>query len=206
MTSRTDGATSAKVGFDRSRVSSPRRIPGEVGLWILLLGEMTFFAYALIIYLSYRSRYPGAFRASQDLLHPGIAAVNTFMLLASSFLVVLAVEALRAGQNRAGSRFLSGAIACGLVFILLKGIEYHDEISNGAAPGSNIFFTFYFFLTGVHLLHVVAGLCVLAYLLKASGRPGWLPRHVILLEGGTCYWHMVDCVWMLIFPLFYLIR
>lgn len=185
---------------------TPSHIPGEAGAWVFILGDMAFFAYAFVVFMVYRGRSPALFSASQSRLHSEIGLAQTIALLASSFLVVQAVDSVRRGAPSQAARSFSGALIFAAAFVALKVVEYYVQIRGGANPTTNRFFTFYFLLTGLHMLHLLLGAALLAYLRRCCRRGTWTRGRTTLLEAGTCYWHMVDCLWLIIFPLLYLSR
>lgn len=186
--------------------SSARDVPGEAGLWILLFGDMTVFAVLFAVYLQQRSRQPALFAASQATLSRGLGAAATLVLVSSSLLVVLATRAVRTDQRRFAPPLISGAIALGVTFVAIKAIEYHDLFAVGATSHMNIFFVYYFALTGLHVLHLVGGLLVLVVLLTLSRKRELTIGQCVFFEGGACYWHMLDLLWLVIFPLVFLVR
>ena len=187
------------------RDSPTGHIPGEAGLWIFILGDMTLFAAIMLVFLWERRMQPEAFNeAAHQLLQP-IGAVNTLVLLLSSYLVVRALTAHRAGRHDSAGHLVLGAIGCAAVFVGLKAVEYSSELSSGHTPASGTFFTFYFILTGLHLLHVVVGSALLLAWkgTLTRGRPWTTVQRFI--EGIASYWHMVDLLWVAIFALVYLV-
>jgi nitric oxide reductase NorE protein len=128
------------------------------------------------------------------------------VLLGGSILVVLATRAVAEARHGAASRLLAGAAACGLTFAAVKAVEYSTLLSDGTSLHSNDFSMLFFAVTGAHLLHVLVGTGALALLRRrvALGLPG--PRDHALFESGACYWHMVDLLWLILFPLFYLVN
>jgi nitric oxide reductase NorE protein len=174
-------------------------------VWIFILGDMLIFAVLFGTYLHYRSRNPQLFNHSQLALNPGFGVVNTLLLLLSSLLVAVAITALRRKVTGIAPPLIAGAMACGLAFSVLKVIEYHDKIAAGITPLTNEFFMFYYALTGLHWFHLVLGLAMLAYLLYASRQPALTAKQFSWAEGGGCFWHMVDLLWIVLFPLLYLV-
>ncbi|RYD93968.1 MAG: cytochrome c oxidase subunit 3 family protein [Sphingomonadales bacterium] len=181
-------------------------IPGEAGVWILILGEMSFFAALFAAFLHYRGFEVASFTASQAALSKPIGLTNTLLLLSSSLFVAFAVRAVAQGRPEATPRLFAAGLLCALGFILLKGVEYYELLSQGIAVNSNTFFGFYFALTALHLVHVVIGSGVLIALAAVSRRPLAKPSHFALIESGGCFWHMVDLLWIIIFPLLYLVE
>jgi nitric oxide reductase NorE protein len=180
-------------------------VPGEVGLWIFILGDMTLFG-AIFIVLMWENRSARVvFHQSAQELYRSIGLVNTLVLLLSSYLVVAASWAHRRGEHARGSRLVIGALVCALVFAILKAAEWVLAVSGRHTPATNLFFTFYFVLTGVHLLHVLVGSGLLGvWWVGLRQRRPW-NRGQRLFEGIAVYWHMVDLLWIAIFTLAYLV-
>ncbi|WP_328353163.1 cytochrome c oxidase subunit 3 [Mycobacterium sp. NBC_00419] len=199
-------ADAGPLRVSRTPEDSPAgHIPGEAGLWIFLLGDMTLFAAILLVFLWDRRSQPEVFTESAHQLLQPIGAVNTLVLLLSSYLVVRALAAHRGGDHALARRLVSGAIGCAATFGALKAVEYTSEISAGHTPVSGTFFTFYFILTGLHLLHVVVGSALLLVWRSALGRQRPWSTAQGLSEGIACYWHMVDLLWIAIFAIVYLV-
>jgi nitric oxide reductase NorE protein len=182
-----------------------RHVPGESGVWIFILGDMTLFGAIMLVLLSERRRRPGLITESADHLLPNIGVVNTVVLLVSSYCVVRALCAQRVDDGPAVRRGLAGALGCAGVFVVLKVGEYVHEIVVGNTPTTNIFFTYYFALTGLHLAHVVIGVGLLTGWWAMSRRSrGWQSGRMTF-EAIAVYWHMVDLLWIAIFTLVYLV-
>lgn len=168
---------------------------------------MTVFAVLFVVYLHARSKESVLFAVSQNSLNRTFGALNTLVLLTSSLLVVLAVKAIRSEQWRHLARRLTLAgAAVGCCFVVIKGIEYHEKIVAGITPSTNHFFLYYYVLTGLHLFHVAIGLAVLLVLSRLAGKPSPTGTTLAFFEGGACFWHMVDLLWIVIFPLLFLVR
>jgi len=183
-----------------------RRIPGEEGLWVFILGDMVVFALFFGAIVVLRGEQTAMFRASQAALHPALGLVNTSLLLTGSLFVVLATRALRGGSRRSASLF-GGAIACGLGFAAVKVVEYAELVGEGHTAQTNDFFMYYFVFTGIHLGHLVVGLVLLSFLVARGRRPeGLTSGQLVFVDCGACYWHMVDLLWLVLFPLLYLVR
>lgn len=172
--------------------------PADLMMWVLIVSELLVFGAGMVAFLSVRITDPEGFAAAQDQLDRTAGAVNTVVLLTSGLLAALAVRACAAARRRAMQACLAGAAALGLVFLGVKGMEYADKIGRGIGTETHPFFTFYYLLTGFHAAHVAAGILILAAL-------AW-SRRVETLETGTAFWHMVDLVWVLLFPVIYLLR
>ncbi len=188
-------------------LSTPKRVPGEPGAWIFILGDMCVFAVFFSVYLVQRAHDPELFARSQEQLNRNLGALNTIFLLMSSLLVVLAVRAVRQDAHRHLAPYLFvGAIVCGVCFVVVKAFEYHEKIAAGITPETNSFFMYYFVLTGVHLFHLVFGMGVLSVLWRLAKHENPSGLHLAFIEGGACFWHMVDLLWIVLFPLLFLVR
>ncbi len=180
-------------------------VPGEEGIWVLVLGDMTVFAVLFATYLYYRGHSLASYLQSQATLDRFCGVVNTLLLLSSSWFVARGVQLVRQGRQHGAAGQFQLALTCGFGFALVKGFEYVDKFKDGISPVSNEFFAFYFVLTGLHLLHVLIGLIVLTVIIRKCRRVAAEPG-VRFVESGATYWHMVDVLWVLLFPLLYLLR
>lgn len=186
--------------------SSHKTIPGEPGLWVFLFGDMVLFILFFGSFLVERAANLEIFEASRLAMSPVIGIVNTLILLTSSFLVVVGMHAYRGRANAIAARALSGALLLGLAFIVFKGVEYTHLIGAGNGPGSNLYYTYFFILTGLHLMHVMIGIVTLVImLLKARHADEPSTKDFSTMDSCACYWHLVDLLWMIIFPLLYLV-
>ena len=188
------------------------------GMWIFLATEVMFFGGLFAGYTIYRSLYLPGFEAGSHLLNVTIGATNTAVLIGSSLTMALAVRAAQMGKRNALVTFLIMTILLGLAFVLIKlTLEWRHDYLEGLAPGLNftfagpnaksveLFFFFYFTMTGVHALHMVVGMGVLSFLLVQAWRGQYGPDRYNPVEGAGLYWHFVDIVWIFLFPLLYLI-
>lgn len=182
-----------------------RRIPGEAGTWVFLLGDMLVFGVFFGTFLVARSRDPELFDRARATLHIGIGLADTLVLLTSSLCVVVALGAVRAGAGALARRAVTAAIGLGVLFVGLKVSEYLSLGAAGHGPGANDFYLYYFILTGLHLFHVAIGLTVLAVVAAQVRRPPLTPGRTALVEGGACFWHLVDLLWIVLFALLYLV-
>ena len=176
------------------------------GIWTFIAADCAGFAIFFIVFMSERLKQPALFDASARLLDIPLGLANTLILISSSWLVALAITAADAGRFQSAKRLLVGGLAVGGGFAILKMAEYHAKLAAGITPTSNGFFTLYFILTGIHFLHYVIGLVVLVAMIAALHRPkaessGGVPW----LEAGALYWHMVDLLWLFLFPMLYLL-
>ncbi|AQT79553.1 cytochrome C oxidase subunit III [Mycolicibacterium litorale] len=185
--------------------ATSRRVPGEQGTWVFLFGDMGVFAVFFATFMVERSKAPEVFDAARRTLHVNVGLVNTLVLLTSSLFVVAAVGGLRTGARTVAARALAVAIGCGVVFVALKVSEYVLLAGAGYGPGGNHFYLYYFILTGLHLLHVCLGILVLALMLTQTRRTELSATRLAVIEGGGCFWHLVDLLWIVLFPLLYLV-
>lgn len=179
-----------------------RHVPGEPGLWVFLLGDMFMFSVFFGFIAVLHGRHPRMFRASQQALHPDLGLLNTLLLLIASALVARGLRQLRSGRP---TRTLPWALLCALGFAAVKGFEYTLVIHDGHTPDSNDFFMYYFVFTGIHLAHLAIGMIALTVLIVLSRRPALSGGQLLVAEGAAAYWHMVDLLWLVLFPLFYLV-
>ena len=197
---------SMPVDISTKGPSTGVRVPAETGIWVLIFGDLLAFAAFFGVFMEARGKNPMMFAESSSRLHVAYALVNTILLVTSSFLIAVAVRSFRNGENKSVPRLLVLAAACGLGFVGNKAVEYYDEISTGVTPSTNLFDTFFFTMTGVHLLHLIVGLIGLGVMWSVSQRAVREPQDLLIIEIGASYWHLVDVLWLVIFPLLYLMR
>lgn len=180
-----------------------RRLPGDVDMWVMVLGDFFFFGCYFVTYMVFRALHVDSFTAAQQHLHVGIGVANTVILLTSSLFAALAVLAVRERALEQAQRLLVATCACGVLFAVVKAYEWHGELAAGHTIHDQ-FFDFYFVLTGVHLVHVAFGLIFLGVGIRGLRSPDRLrPEHA---EQGVLFWHMVDVLWVVIFAMLYLMR
>ena len=152
-----------------------------------------------------RGHAPELFDESRRTLNIAIGLTNTLVLLTSSLFVVTALRAIRSSERLAASWLLVGAMVCGFTFVGLKVVEYTAKVNEGHTPAQNAFYAYYFILTGLHLFHVVIGIVVLIFLLAQTRVTELSATRMALFDGGACFWHLVDLLWIVLFPLLYLV-
>ena len=190
----------------------------SLGMWVFLATEVMFFGGLFAGYTIYRNLYPPGFEAGSHMLNVTIGAINTAVLICSSLTMALAVRAAQMGKRNALVTFLILTTALGLAFVLIKlTLEWRHDYLEGLAPGLNftfagpdaksleLFFCFYFIMTGVHALHMMVGVGVLSVLLVQAWKGHFGPNHFDAVETAGLYWHFVDIIWIFLFPLLYLI-
>ncbi|MCY4426733.1 MAG: cytochrome c oxidase subunit 3 [Halieaceae bacterium] len=183
-----------------------RHLPGEVGLWIFVLGDMLIFSLFFCVFLFYRAHDVATFSASQATLNMNLGALNTLLLLTSSWFVVLGVEATRRKMKSIAEKMFPLAFLCGVGFGVVKFFEYGEKISKGVTLTTNDFYMYYYIFTGIHFLHVLIGMGVLLFLWSKARRGAFEAGDVQTFESGGAYWHMVDLLWIVLFPLLYLVK
>lgn len=183
-----------------------RRIPGEEGIWVFVLGDMTVFALFFATFMYSRARNPETFAHDHESMHVALGTTNTVLLLSSSLLVALGVQRVLSGVPSTATRLFGAGLACGVAFVAVKAVEWTDLFAENRTVGSGEYFSYYFIFTGIHLLHVLIGIAVLARLLILSRRAEPTARQKLLCETGGIFWHMVDLLWVVLFALFYLVR
>ncbi len=175
-------------------------------MWLIIFGDMTIFGLFFCTYLYYRGAEAQIFAQSQLVLNRDLGATNTLLLLTSSWFVATAVQFARLGRGRPIPWLLGGAIACGIGFGIIKIIEYHAKFAIGINITTNDFFMFYFVLTGIHFMHLILATGFLTYVWRRSLRATWDNKDIAILEIGASFWHLVDLLWIVLFPLLYLVR
>jgi len=189
-----------------------------LGMWVFLVTEIMFFGGLFTAYVAYRSAYPVAFGLASDHLDLTLGAVNTAVLIGSSLTMALAVHSSQMGKRNALVIFLLLTMALGSVFLGIKAVEYAHKFEQHVVPGphfifhgpdashAEIFFSLYFAMTGLHAIHMIIGLGVLAVLVLQARKGRFGTRYHTPIELAGLYWHFVDIVWIFLFPLLYLIE
>lgn len=167
---------------------------------------MAVFALFFATFIFYRSADVALFNASQLQLNQDLGAINTLLLLTSSWFVVRGVNAGRESKLQSASRLFSLALLCGLGFGVVKIIEYSEKFQHGITPLTNDFFMYYFVFIGIHFIHVIIGCGLLLSMILHCRKHATGSANRLLLEGGASFWHMVDLLWIVLFPLIYLVR
>ncbi|MDD5328615.1 MAG: cytochrome c oxidase subunit 3 family protein [Sulfuricella sp.] len=194
-----------------------QRAAATLGMWIFLATEILFFGVLFAAYTLTRVRHPEAFAAGSRLTHVTLASLNTGVLLTSSLTMALAGHAARTGARRALVAWLGLTVALGAGFLAIKGIEYRLDFTEHLVPALNfayagpradqveLFFFVYFLVTGVHALHVFIGVAAIAAIAVMASRRAFTPAYFTPVEVTGLYWHLVDIVWLFVYPLLYLV-
>lgn len=181
------------------------REAATLGLWTFLATEVLLFGGLFTAYVVYRLQYPRMFYEDHLKLDRVLGAVNTLILICSSLTVALGIAAIRKGKVRLLQRYLVLTILLAAGFLGVKVVEYADKFAHGIHPGTDIFFSLYFMLTGLHGLHVIAGMALLGAVAVLAGRGMFSEHYHTPVELSGLYWHFVDLVWIYLFPLLYLV-
>ena len=178
--------------------------PGGILMWIIVFLELITFGMALIAMAVYSKQEPQIFHNSRLLLNTTFGAINTVFLITSGFFMVLSVQYFKENKLSKTKVYLKLTILGGLLFLALKGLEYYQKMEAGLTIGFDTFFTFYWMLTLFHVIHVVVGLVILFSVHIALNKK---KSNLKLedFEASATFWHMCDLIWLLLFPLIYLI-
>jgi len=189
----------------------------RMGMWLFLSTEILLFTVLFTAYAVYRFLFPVGFEEAAKLAHVALGATNTVVLITSSLTVALAILYARRGESKKTVALLAVTIAFGATFMVLKGFEYYHHFVDGQLPGKyyhyaglkgpgvSMYFTLYFLMTGLHGVHVLIGMGVLAWVAARAARGDFGRTYSTPVELGGLYWHLVDLIWIFLFPLFYLL-
>lgn len=188
----------------------------KLGIWLFLFTEILLFGGLFLLYAGYRFIHPDAFAAAAAELDVLLGTINTVILLTSSLTVVLGIVAIQKGHKKLCLFFLWVTIVCGLIFLVNKYFEWGAKFHHGIYPkgpalqdmseGEVLYFGLYFVMTGLHGLHIVAGLIFIGIVMWQIKRDVLSGTNFQKLENAGLYWHLVDLIWIFLFPLFYLIK
>ena len=189
----------------------------KLGMWLFLLTEVLLFGGLFCFYAIYRSWNPDMFHNAHAYLDVWMGATNTVVLIVSSLTMALAIRSMQLGKRKLTIWFLTGTVLLACAFMVIKYFEYSHKIHLGQLPGKwyffegiagtnpHIFFSAYFLMTGLHGFHVLGGIGVISWLIIKTARGSFSPAYYTPIEMTGLYWHLVDLIWIFLFPLFYLI-
>jgi len=187
----------------------------KIGMWLFIFTELLLFGGLFVVYSVYRYLNPVAFHLAGQELDVVIGTINTVILLVSSMTIAMSTTAIQRKDKRTTLILIGITLLLALVFLVNKYFEWGTKIGHGLYPGSSVleelgrgdllFFGLYFFMTGLHALHIVVGMVFLAFLFVYVWKGKLTHDNFQLLENGGLYWHLVDLIWIFLFPLFYLI-
>ena len=187
----------------------------KIGMWLFLFTEILLFGGLFLVYSVYRARNPAEFQTAAAELSLIIGAVNTVILLTSSLTMALSISAIRRSEKKASVIFQAITIVLAIVFLVNKYFEWGAKIGHGIYPnapellakphGEILFYGLYYVMTGLHAIHVLAGIVLLTIMLAYTIRGSITAQDFVKLENSGLYWHLVDIIWIYLFPLLYLI-
>ena len=190
-------------------------IGSKIGMWLFIFTELLLFGGLFIVYSVYRYKNPVAFHLASEELNVTVGTINTIILLISSMTVAMSISAIQTGKRRMAVILLEITILLALTFMVNKYFEWTGKFGHGIYPGSKqllelgsgdvLFFGLYFSMTGLHAFHIIIGVIVLAVMLNKINNGIITSDNYVQLENGGLYWHLVDLIWIFLFPLFYLI-
>lgn len=189
-----------------SEDEAARRLPGDKDVWIFIFAELLMFGAFFVAYIVNWMGERELYSASQLNLDRNLGLINTILLVTSSWAVVSALNAARTNRVRRVAPWLAFAIALGVGFMIVKYFEYSAKLETGVDLTTDNFYMFYFCLTGIHLLHVIAGTIILIVCWTNARDGRYHSGNTKGLETGASYWHMVDLLWIFLFALLYLLR
>ena len=189
----------------------------RLGMWLFLASEILLFTALFAAYAVYRFLFPEGFALSSRSIETSYGLVNTLILVTSSFTVAMGLDGAVRGDGRRTALLYGASVAMGLVFLVLKLFEYRHHFMEGqlpgryytheaiAAPGTTLFWSLYFLITGLHAIHVIVGMTVLSVVAVKAARGAYTPEYHMGVELAGLYWHLVDLIWIFVFPLIYLV-
>jgi cytochrome c oxidase subunit 3 len=187
----------------------------KFGMWLFLFTEMLLFGGLFIVYSVYRFRNAEAFHLASEELSVAVGTINTLILLISSATIAMSITAVQKSDKRLSLILLGITVLLGIIFLVNKYFEWGEHITEHIYPGSSIlslrghgdvlFYGLYFFMTGLHALHIIVGLIFIGFTVVAVSRNRINSGNYVVLENCGLYWHLVDMIWIFLFPLFYLI-
>lgn len=192
-------------------------LSSKEGVWLFLCSEILMFGGLFAAYFIYHNMYPAVFHAGSHHLDWKLGALNTVVLLTSSLTMALGVHYCQTNNRKMAVMNLSATIVCGALFMIVKYMEYSHKIHEGLLPGlwfrgdnegiSNIglYFSFYFMMTGLHGIHVLAGMALIGWVLVRTMKDEFSGKYYTPVEGVGLFWHLVDLIWIFLFPLLYLV-
>lgn len=178
---------------------------GKLGMWVFLASEIMLFGAFISSYIVLRMGSPNFGIPDPEIMGRPLATLNTFILITSSVTMVLALASIQRDNRKAFIGFLLTTMLLGLTFLVIKGFEYHHKMSEGLTISSGLFGSFYYMLTGLHGIHIIGGFFFNLYILINGIRGKYSSQHHERVEYAGLYWHFVDLVWVILFPLFYLV-
>ena len=197
--------------------SEQQQESARLGMWVFLLTEILLFGGLFCFYAIYRAWYPEMFFNAHKYLNIVMGATNTVVLITSSLTMALAIRSMQLGRQREAMYNLIATLSLAAVFLVIKYFEYEHKFHLGQLPGKyytfegikgtnpHVFFSVYFLMTGLHGIHVIGGMGIIAWMIRRTRRGEFSSQYYTPLELTGLYWHLVDLIWIFLFPLLYLI-
>lgn len=198
-------------------------LSSKEGIWLFMVTEILMFGGLFVGYLIYHNMYPEMFKLGSTFLDWRMGAFNTIVLLLSSWTMAMSINLIQRGENKKATTALAVTILCGFIFMIVKYFEYTHKIHEGLLPGKffsyahltgeaietgknlGMYFGFYFCMTGLHGIHVFIGMSLIGWVLYRNIRGDFDPHYFTAVEGVGIFWHIVDLIWIFLFPLLYLV-
>ncbi|HOI31517.1 MAG: cytochrome c oxidase subunit 3 family protein [Bacteroidales bacterium] len=206
----TSGFSLPNSGHNRDAEAS------KMGMWLFLFTELLLFGGLFIVYMVYRSLNPESFLLASFELDVTMGTFNTIVLLVSSMTIAMSITAIQTGNAKKSILLLYTTLGLAIVFLIVKYFEWSAKIHHGLfpgfevydnlPPGESLFFFLYFFMTGLHALHIIIGGIIISVVIHRTNKGLVNKEKYTLTENAGLYWHLVDLIWIYLFPLFYLIH
>lgn len=191
-------------------------VSSKEGIWLFMVTEILMFGGLFVGFFLMHALYPEMFKAGASFLDWKLGGTNTIVLIISSFTMALGIHQIQTGNNKKANISLIITILCGFIFMGIKYIEYSHKFHDGLLPGKffvaaegaqnlGMYFGFYFAMTGLHGIHVLLGMCLIGWVLFRNIRGDFNPHYYTAVEGVGIFWHIVDLIWIFLFPLLYLV-
>lgn len=203
-------STAKPLSESQRAPNNVKKLPGDIAMWFFILAELTVFAVLFLSFAVTEKIYPALFQAGKAELHQLSGLINTIALITSSYFVALAVRAMHSADEKRAVKLLVTALAFACVYLVVKLWEYQALFTLGITIETNTFFTLYFLITGFHFMHILLGMVILIYIGLQAKKGAYQftnndDNALSGFESGASYWHMVDLLWIILFPLVYVV-
>jgi len=196
---------------DTNKIQSNKKLPGDIAMWFFILAELTVFALFFIGFAVAENMNEAMFAQGKAQLHKLAGLINTIALITSSFFVAMSLQSVHLQKGKQAARRLVFALVVAAVYLVVKLWEYQALFEQGIDIETNTFFTLYFLITAFHFMHILLGMIILIYMAFNAYKGSYTSiakkeqNDISGFESGACYWHMVDLLWIILFPLIYII-
>ncbi|MCC6635835.1 MAG: cytochrome c oxidase subunit 3 [Chitinophagaceae bacterium] len=179
--------------------------PGGILIWLLMMLELFTFSGAILFFLIHKKNEYKVFETAKKTLSPTIGTINTIVLIGSGFFIANAIQYLKGDEKNKAVKYTTYSLLLGILFLIIKSTEYYLKLNSGISFNENIFFNYYWLLTGFHFVHVLFGIGLLYYLLTSIKHDLYHKNNTFDAQSIATYWHICDLIWIIIFPVLYLI-